>query len=196
MKKTAFLFILILSFSCNNTLKEYENEEFKAIQAILNEYLINYEFAIRKHYKNDEFIKKDSIKNYPILVSDALIPLCQIKEDNENLFEGEYKDTKFASIFMNLVNSEEFDRLDYREIKKSELLLKEPYKMVSSVKQAIEENSNYVQFFISRIVFDENYEKGIVYIRHRDGMKSGYYAGQGGVYVIEKTNNEWKYIKK
>ena len=190
--KNFFLYIIsIIFFSCGN---DYEKEEIKVISDITNEYL-------RRNHLNldDEYLKLDTIQvedsEFDVYISDVLIPIKQIKEDNEWMFSCNNLTKKDSILFNELINSEYFESLKYREFNKTEIKLDKPYNQMFEKDDKTTSAEIYLMFNFSRVCFNNEMNKGIVVIDYKIGGKYGFKQGYNMSLIILKVNGKWTYIK-
>ena len=189
--KNFFLYIISIIFlSCGN---DYEKEEIKVISDITNDYL-------RRSHLNleDEYLKLDTIQvegsDFDVYISDALIPIKQIKEDNEWMFLNNNFTKKNSILFNELINSEYFNSLKYREINKTEIELNKPYNKMFEKDNKRTSTKEYLMFNFSRVCFNKEMNKGIVVINYKIGGKYGFTQGYNMPLIISKLNGKWTYI--
>src|SRR4051812_4036865 len=114
----SLVFIVVFFIvSCSNS---YENEELKAIEDISNDYLSRNDlskivnpppFADSAKPKT---INIDSL-DLKVYFSDALMPISQVKEDDEWMFAETHFSASDSLVFYNIANSEKFKELSYKE---------------------------------------------------------------------------------
>jgi hypothetical protein len=194
MKKIIILLISLTIFGCKNS---YEKEEFNAIQSILNNYL-KLEYLENKPFEENENIKSDKIYNTKIKVyiSDALIPISQIKEDEYWMFTNNFRFAENKNKFNEIINSTIFKKLRYREIKKKQIELINPYEQSENSRVDLKNEEKYNILSFSRVCFDYQMENGIVVINESIGRKGGKIQGNHKVLLIKKVNGKWVYIKE
>jgi len=195
MRVFAFL-LLIFLFGCKN----YNSEEFNAIQDFTNEYLLTKHLpeildlipppppgvmALQKSKPNIDSL------DFKVYISDALLPIAQIKKDNRNLFNKTLKSTKSDNVFKAITKSHRFTNLGYREIEKSKIHLTKPYREIFDIQSEIKENDEYVEFYFSRVCFDTDYNYGLIFVNY-NVFRNGMGTGQIGIYLIHKVNSKWK----
>jgi hypothetical protein len=199
MKKILVIIIVEISFvSCAN--RSYETEEFTAIQDIANYFLQENLLTEEERIELDEEVIKwmpfiDSL-NSRIYFSDALMPISQIKQDNEWMFNNEYFGTSDSAIFYGIVNSKQFDKLAYREFDKSKIELIKPLKQFNRSQEEIMSDEEYTIFNFSRVCFDDKRETGVLVVNYGKGFKSGTRNGFHRAFLIKKENEKWIYIPK
>jgi|TARA_B110000093_G_C12788131_1_gene333482 hypothetical protein len=198
------LIVFIISLiSCDSN---YEKEEFKAIEDITYNYLVknhlnkikeepylNYENDIEEVYEKPLNLDTLDLKVY---LSDALLPISQVKEDNDWMFNDNYFRTKDSAIFYSIVNSKEFKNLKYREFKKNKIKFIKPYRQFEKSNEKLEENEEYSLLSFSRVCFDEKRENGVVVIEYRNGNKGYTSYGNHMAFLIKKTGEKWEYIPR
>ena len=198
------LIVFIISLiSCDSN---YEKEEFKAIEDITYNYLVknhlnkikeepylNYENDIEEVYEKPLNLDTLDLKVY---LSDALLPISQVKEDNDWMFNDNYFRTKDSAIFYSIVNSKEFKNLKYREFKKNKIKFIKPYRQFETSNEKLEENEEYSLLSFSRVCFDEKRENGVVVIEYRNGNKGYTSYGNHMAFLIKKTGEKWEYIPR
>jgi hypothetical protein len=196
LKKITLLILASVIIGCNAS---YQEEEFNAIQDVLNEYLER-EYLNKTLYPNRNFpdnsverIDIDTL-DLKVYLSDALMPVSQIREDEAGMFQYLHMDSENSKLFNEILNSELFNKLSYREVKKENFKLIKPYRQVDDSQVLLEEGEKYNILRFSRICFDKNKENGIVVIDEhigQNGMKiQGYYMPL----LIKKVGNKWTYI--
>ena len=188
----------MLIFGCDSS---YKDEEVEAIQDFANDSLK------RNHlnrvlnptsYFDDEPIEKPNIDSLDLKVylSDALLPIAQIKEDNEWMFNDNYFGTPDSAIFHGIVNSESFKELGYREIDKNKIELIKPYRQFEKSQENITADEEYTILNFSRVCFDEKKENGVAVIEYLKGYESGHMSGYHMALLIKKINGKWAYIPR
>jgi hypothetical protein len=201
MKKLIQIFFALFLISCNSN---YEREEFKAIEDITNDYLLKNHLKkikeepkvpneIEEVFENSSKIDTLDMKVY---LSDALLPISQIKEDNEWMFNDNYFGTKDSAIFHSIVNSKKFVDLKYREFEKNRIQFIKPYRQFVKSKEKLKENEEYSLLSFSRICFDEKRKNGVIVIEYRNGHKGFTSYGNHMAFLIKKINEKWKYIPR
>lgn len=203
MKGILLTLVLLLIISCDD---KYQNEEFKAIEEITNNYLVKNhlnktiekpripsENEIEEVYERPLNVDTLDLKVY---LSDALLPISQIKEDNEWMFDDNYFGTKDSLIFHSIVNSTEFKNLKYREFEKNKIQFIKPYRQFEKSKEKLEENEEYSLLSFSRVCFDGKRENGIVVIEYRNGNKGFTSYGNHMAFLIKKINEKWEYVPR
>jgi len=198
MKKTLFLLISLSIISCR---KPYEKEEFYAIQNILNDYLkreyLENEIRPYIHLKEETNSKfnTDSTE-IKVYISDALIPISQIKEDEYWMFINNYSDPENKKIFKQIINSDQFKKLRYREIDKKNIKLINPYKQAESSIILLKNKEKYHIFNFSRVCFDNQKKNGIIVLNESIGKNGLEIQGNYKALLIKKKNKKWTYIKE
>jgi hypothetical protein len=199
------LTLFLLSCDANNIgLKddtEYRELEFEALEDLTNQYLRQVHLSHLKDYENmmseinNEKPPVFNFKDLPVYISDALVPIAQIEEDEKWMFEDRYKDNKNKQLFQKIINSKQFKTLFYREFNKSDMILDEPFKQVYETPPNLKKDQEYVILNFSRVCFDKKREKGVVVIHYTHGYDNGKNSGNHGVYMIEKKVDGWIYIQ-
>jgi hypothetical protein len=194
MKKIIILLISLTIFGCKNS---YEKEEFNAIQSILNNYL-KLEYLENKPFAENDNIKSDKVYNTKIKVyiSDALIPISQIKEDEYWMFTNNFRFAENKNAFNEIINSTKFKKLRYREIKKKQIELINPYEQSENSRVDLKNEEKYNILSFSRVCFDYQMENGIVVINESIGRKGGKIQGNHKVLLIKKVDGKWVYIEE
>lgn len=190
---TAFFFI-----SCS---KSYEVEESKAIEDISNEYLSRNDLSKIMNppsFEGSPDSKKININSLDlrVYISDALMPISQVKEDDEWMFVDNNFNSSDSIIFYNLVNSEKFKELSYKEFDKTKLKLSRPYSQYQKYPMKLREDEEYTILKFSRVCFDDKRQNGIVVINYSKGFESGSMSGFQGALLIKKINDKWTYVSK
>ena len=149
MKRIILTFFLISLISCNNN---YEKEEFKALEDITNNYLLKNH--LNKMREKSQIFSENEIEeiyekplnidtlDLKVYLSDALLPISQVKEDNEWMFDDNYFGTKDSTIFHSIVNSRDFENLKYREFEKSKIQFIKPYRQFEKSNEKLKENED------------------------------------------------------
>lgn len=193
------LILVCLTFiRCDNS---YEIAEDKAIQDFANDYL-------QKNHLNDilnpillmgekspRVINLDSL-DLKVYISDALIPISQIKKDNEWMFNDNYFGTKDSAIFYQIVKSSQFAELEYRVFDKAQLKLVKPYRQFEKSKEKIPADEKYIILYFSRICFDKNKENGVVVIDYRTAHEGSSAYGYNMALLIKKIGDKWTYVSR
>lgn len=203
MKRILLILFIISLISCDNN---YEKEEYEAIEDIANNYLLknhfkkikeephlNYENEFEEVYERPLNLDTLDLKVY---FSDALLPISQVKEDNEWMFNDNYFGTKDSAIFHSIVNSKEFKNLKYREFEKNKIQIVKPYRQFEKSNEKLEENEEYSLLSFSRVCFDEKRENGVVVIEYRNGNKGSTTYGNHMAFLIKKTEGKWEYVPR
>lgn len=195
MRYLIITLFLILFSSCN----KHENIEFKAIEDVLNEFLLKehlHKILNPINLPDEPKIFKpniDSIK-FKVYISDALLPISQIKEDDESLFLDTLKSKINNQIFHDLIMTKEFVQLNYREFNKAKLILKKPYVEIYSIKNEVDIlKEEYVRFSFSRVCFDKKYKYGILFMNYFQGYNNGG-MGQDYVLLIRYDRQKWNIV--
>lgn len=197
MKIITSIFIILTFFGCQ---KPYEKEEIKAIEEVTNDYLKKND--LDKYYlKPHDFFGKPTVAkanidtlNFKVYLSDALMPINQVREDNKWMFHNNDFSKSDSIIFYNIMNSERFKELEYREYDKSKIKLIKPYSQFDEEK--IKPEEEYSKILFSRVCFDEKMENGIVVIDYLRGTDSGFTSGYNMALLIKKKNNKWSYVSR
>jgi hypothetical protein len=205
MKLTFLLIIGIFLFSCNAS---YEREENKAIEDIANDYLKRNNLNVILNppppppppgyfgeYKAHEKPNIDTL-DLKVYLSDALIPISQIKEDNEWMFKNSYHGTIDSAIYDSIINSKRFKNLKYREFDKSLIKLIRPYRQFERFKEELDPQDSYTIFYFSRVCFDEKKQNGIIVIDYQTGFEYGTATGYNMALLIKKQNGKWIYVAR
>ncbi|WP_457617673.1 hypothetical protein [Lutibacter sp.] len=187
MKKIYYIIFTLLIFSCN---RSYEREEIKVIIDFTNSYLKkehlqkleNYELICSENKKLDSF-------NLNIYISDYLLPISKIREDEKWMFDDNYSG-KDSIIFRNILNSKKFNELTYREFDKNQIKLIEPYKQIIEYKPL----DDYIRIRFSRVCFDKKRENAIVLIEYNFHCDKFNVSGFERPYLLRKIKNKWNYI--
>jgi hypothetical protein len=203
MKRIILTLFIISLVSCDNN---YEKEEFKAIEDITNNYL--FKNHLNKMIEKPQIFSENEIEEFyekplnvdtldlKVYLSDALLPISQVKEDNEWMFDDNYFGTKDSTIFHSIVNSRDFKNLKYREFEKSKIQFIKPYRQFEKSNEKLKENEEYSLLSFSRICFDEKRENGIVVIEYGQGSKGYTSYGNHMAFLIKKINEKWEYIPR
>ena len=192
MKKFSFFIILIICASCKN---DYENEEIKALTDITNDYLKRSHLNLQKEYLKLDTLQIDNSElDFDVYISDALIPIKQIKEDNEWMFSNNFS-KKNSILFNELINSEKFNSLTYREFDKTKIKLEKPYNQMLIKNDKTLSGKEYLMFNYSRVCFNDKMDKGIVVIDYKIGDRYGFNQGYNMSLILTKSNGKWTYIK-
>lgn len=202
MKNFILLLALLIFTNCTN--KQYNEIEDSAIKDIANHYLTLKHLSNRRikppplpsEDNNEKYVAIEEEKQgvYKVFISDALLPISQIKEDNHWMFDELYNTPSLDSLFESLENSKVFNQLDYREFDKTQIKFIEPYQQFTDRKNEIGKDEEYLIFSFSRICFSSDYKFGLVVIDYSFGWPNGTGGGFNRPYLIEKINNEWKVI--
>lgn len=190
----------------------YEKEEFKAIEDITNDYLkknhlkeilnpdLNPPPPGCYSYDSSEYQEAkapniDSL-DLKVYISDALMPIAQIKEDNEWMFRSN-RYNKIDSIKYNeILNSNTFIKLKYREFNKRNIRFIKPYRYFDKYKESEVLLDTYSIFNFSRICFDSKRKYGIVVIDYKTGYENGTGSGYFMSYLIKKIEGKWTIIER
>jgi hypothetical protein len=192
------ILISIMLYSCNDN---SEKEELEAITDITNDYLernILKEMLEPRDILSDQPLAKPNIDSFDlkVYISDALLPIAQVKQDNEWMFNDNYFGTPDSAIFYGIVNSEEFKKLKYREIDKKEIRLIKPFIQFEKSQEKITADESYTILNFSRVCFDSKKENGVVVIEYLQGFTSGSMSGYHMALLIKKNGNKWTYIPR
>jgi len=199
MKKILIIIIVVglLFATCTNG--SYEIEEVLAIQDIANDFLQRNLLTEEIMVLDGEVIKitpfVDSL-NSRVYFSDALLPISQVKEDNEWMFNNDYLGTPDSAIFYSIVNSKRFNKLTYREFDKSKIELVKPLMQFNKSQAKIKTDEEYTIFQFSRVCFDNKRENGILVIHYLRGFENGAMNGYHMALLIKKDNGKWAYIHR
>jgi|GEM_PF-2896362 len=204
MRIIFLIFTILILTGCIN--RNYTNVEDRAIQDITNDYL-KIKHLSKNRLKRPPAPTEDNIKVefgikmekqdvYKVFISDALLPISQVKEDNQWMFNKMYKSPSLDSLFKSLMLTSEFDGLKYREFDKEQIKLKQPYQQFTDRKNEIGTDEEYLIFSFSRISFSADYKYGLVVLNYSFGWTNGTGGGFHRPYLIENVNNEWKVIEE
>ncbi|MBC7845320.1 MAG: hypothetical protein H7Y10_02370 [Flavobacterium sp.] len=196
-KIIALLMFTILLTSCNDA---YEKEELKAIEDVANDYLKTNDLILNPtKFFDDQIINKPNIDTLDIQIyfSDALLPISQVKEDNEWMFiDNNFKKASDSITFYSIVNSQKFKDLKFKEFEKSKLKLEKPYRQFKSSQTKFKSDEEYRILNFSRVCFDDKRENGIVVIEYLVGYESGTSSGYHNSLLITKKNGKWTYVRR
>jgi hypothetical protein len=189
--------MLTLTFltSCQS-IDNYEKEESVAIEDFANDFLIHYPKLAHSNIDNDGSTNSTNGHKMKVYISDALLPISQIKEDNEWMFDDNYFGTADSAIFRDIVASKEFDELKYREFEKEEIELPPAFIQFPNSNIELESQEEYIIISFSRVCFDQPKENGIVVIDYRIGFDVGTMGGYNMALLIKKENGKWGYIPR
>ncbi|REG88382.1 hypothetical protein [Flavobacterium aquicola] len=191
------LMFTILLTSCKD---DYEQEELKAIEDVANDYLKTNDLLLNPtKFFDDQVIVKPNIDTLDIKVyfSDALLPISQVKEDNEWMFtDNNFKNASDSITFFSILNSQNFKDLKFREFAKSKLKLERPYTQFKSSQTKFTADEEYRVLNFSRVCFDDKRENGIVVIEYLVGYESGTSSGYHNSLLIKKKNGKWTYVRR
>ncbi len=192
------ILIILILCGCNDN---SEKDELDAITDITNDYLernVLKEILEPHDILSDKPLAKPNIDtlNLKVYISDALIPIAQIKEDNEWMFNDNYFGTSDSAIFYGIVNSGQFKKLGYREFDKNKMILKKPFRQFEKSQEKIIADEVYSILNFSRVCFDSKRENGVVVIEYLQGFESGTMNGYHMALLIKKKNNKWTYIPR
>ena len=153
MKLYILLFSGILLFGCNC----YKNEEFKAIEDITNDYLFRNNLneilnpppppppppdCLVRVYNEAKIPNIDSL-DLKVYISDALLPISQIKEDNEWMFTGNNYSIADSLLYQKILNSRMFRKLGYREFNKHKLSFRF---VIAIIVNSLKFNQRYINY--------------------------------------------------
>lgn len=200
MRILIFFFSFILISGCESH-KSYEIEEDKAIQDVINSYITHYiEEANRLpgHSRFDSAVLQRDLNHEKIQVyiSDALIPISQMFEDDIWMASENYDDPALESEFSKLYRSDKFRKLNYREFNKNEINLTFPLVQCIDCDDNISEDQQYSLISLSRICFNEERDMGLVVIHYGVGYESSNMSGHFGPFLIKKQQDNWTIIPK
>lgn len=178
-----------------------DKEELDAITDIANDYLeknVLKEILEPRDIYSDKPLEKLNIDSLDLKVylSDALLPIAQVKQDNEWMFNDNYSGTPDSAIFYDIVNSEEFGKLTYREFDKKEIRLIKPFRQFEKSQEKVTTEESYSILNFSRVCFDIKKQNGVVVIEYLQGFTSGSMNGYHMALLIKKKNNKWTYIPR
>jgi hypothetical protein len=178
-----------------------DKDELAAITDITNDYLernVLKEILEPRDIFTDKPITKPNIDSLDlkVYISDALLPIAQVKQDNQWMFKDNYHETEDSTIFYEIVNSEQFRKLTYREFDKKEIRLIKPFRQFEKSQEKITADESYSILNFSRICFDSKKENGVVVIEYLQGFTSGSMNGYHMALLIKKKNNKWTYIQR
>ena len=199
MKKILIIITAGLFFAtCTNN--SYEIEEAKAIQDIANNFLqrnlLTEEEVVRLDGEVIKFKPFIDSLNSRVYFSNALLPISQVKEDNEWMFNDNYFGTPDSAIFYGIINLKRFDELTYRKFDKSKIELIEPFKQFNKSQEKKIADEEYTIFEFSRVCFDDKRENGVLVINYLKGYESGKMNGYNMALLIKKENGKWVYIPR
>jgi len=197
-KFLSIIFICLVFTGCNDN---YENEEIVAIEDLTNDYLernILKEILEPSDIFNDKPSPKPNIDTLDLKVylSDALIPIAQVKQDNEWMFNDNYFGTPDSAIFYGIVHSINFKKLNYREYDKREIQLIKPFRQFEKSQAKVIADESYTILNFSRVCFDSKKENAVVVIEYLQGFTSGSMSGYHMALLIKKKGNKWTYIPR
>ena len=195
--KKLLLIIFTLSFLTNcQSIDQYEQEESRALEDFANDFLTHYPKLAPSGPNYDSSTDTMNDHKMKVYISDALLPIAQIKEDNEWMFDDNYFGTENSSIFREIVTSRKFDELEYREFDKEKIKLLQPFKQMPNSNTELKSGEQYSIISFSRVCFDEPKENGIVVIDYRIGSNVGTMGGYNMALLIKKENGKWRYIPR
>ena len=201
MRTTYLLLLIFILFGCTDN--RYHKIEVAAIQDISNDYI---KIKHRRKWpkppppptENDEiqidFETSLEQDEYKVFLSDALIPISQVKEDNQWMFDKLYETPKLDSIFNSIIISERFGKLGYREYEKRNVIFNKPYQQFTDRKKEVGHDEEYLIIGFSRICFNKDYTFGLVVIDYKYGWPNGTGGGFHRPYLIKMENDKWKVI--
>ncbi len=197
IKLIVFILIIIAFSSCNNS---YKTEEETLIEDLTNDYLKRNHLSrilnpIR--FLDADTVEKPNIDtlDLKVYISDALLPISQIKEDNEWMFDDNDLTTGDSVIFQEIINSQTFNRLEYREFKKSLIKLEKPYSQFDKRPNETRLLEEYTIFSFSRVCFDSDKQNAVVVIDFDKGFSNGTMSGYNMALLVKKENGLWKYVE-
>jgi hypothetical protein len=178
-----------------------DKDELDAIADITNDYLernVLKEILEPRDIFSDNPLAKPNIDSLDlkVYISDALLPIAQVKQDNEWMFNDNYFGTPDSAIFYEIVNSEKFRKLSYREFDKRELRLLKPFRQFEKSQEKVTSDESYTILNFSRVCFDSKKENGVVVIEYLQGFTSGSMNGYHMALLIKKKDNKWTYISR
>ncbi|MDF9798580.1 hypothetical protein OKW21_003843 [Catalinimonas alkaloidigena] len=172
--------------------------EEQVLNDVLNAFLVKYQIdftnvplpesinVLKSRITNDT-------TNLGVYVSDALLPVAQLKEDNKWMFFGELSNNpKFKEI----VNSRRFENLFYREFYKNRLQILEPYVQLLESNHRIKSDKQYSILSFSRVCFDEEMENALLVIHYERGFETGSMSGYYGAILVEKRKGNWEIVER
>ncbi|WP_019987118.1 hypothetical protein [Rudanella lutea] len=174
--------------------EKYKNEEFTAIESVVNEYLKIYrlpELLDQTNYPGLPPLPKPSIDTIDakVYLSDALMPLAQTKEDDESTYQPD-KANSFDVVYKTLMASSTFSELGYREFEKKAITLQKPFRQIYRPNKDIKEEEQYSEIKLSRVCFNDNLNCGMLYLWF--GQGSNYATTSHTTLVlIEKKKDKW-----
>ena len=202
MKKSLLIFNLLFIVSCSNS---YENEELRAIEGFASDFMVknhlnkvlkqpfSSENEIEEFYERPLYVDTLNLKVY---LSDTLLRISQVKEDNEWMFDNNIFEKKDSAIFYSLINSKKFKNLKYREFEKNKIQFKKPYRQFEKSKEKLKENEEYSLLSFSRVCLDDKRENGIVVLEYRNGNRGFTIYGSHRVYLLKKIDEKWEYVPR
>jgi hypothetical protein len=200
MRYLLSLILFTTLISCDNS-KSYQIEEQKAIEDITNDYVSYYierRNPLPRHDRFDSAVRQRGLDttDIKVYVSDALLPISQVFEDNDWMRNAYYDDLELRDKFIKLHNSATFKDLKYREFNKEYLELNDPYKHCYDCKDRIESDEQYSMISFSRICFNQERDFGLVVIDYGFGYKESHMSGHHGPFLIKKDSSGWRFIPK
>ena len=177
----------------------YIIEEDKAVEDVINSYITYYiEKAnlLPTHDKFDSAVLQRDLnrQHIQVYISDALMPISQIFEDDEWMKNSHYENADLQSLFSQLYKSEEFKQLEYREFEKEKIRLVKPLNQCVECADKLSADEQYSRISLSRICFNENRDKGLVVIEYGIGYEHTKMSGYHGAFLIEKNKGKWEII--
>ncbi len=178
-----------------------DKDELDAITDIANDYLernVLKEILEPHAIYSEKPLAKPNIDSLDlkVYISDALLPIAQVKQDNEWMFNDNYFGTSDSATFHGIVNSEQFKKLGYREFDKCKITLIKPFRQFEKSQGKIIADEEYTILNFSRVCFDSKRENGVVVIEYLQGFESGTMNGYHMALLIKKKNNKWAYIPR
>ncbi|WP_296618864.1 hypothetical protein [Marivirga sp.] len=200
MKKLSSLFFILLIIACDSS-KSYNSEEEKAIEGVINSFITHYiekKNRIPRHSKIDSALMQRGFKpeEIKVYISDALLPISQIFEDNKWMNSKVYQNEGLNAQFSDLYNSKTFYQLEYREFTKGKINLNTPLKQCYNCTDKITADEQYSMISFSRICFNEEKNMGLVVIHYGVGFEASSMSGHHGPFLIKKQNDSWSIIPK
>ncbi|GAB4029733.1 hypothetical protein [Spirosoma jeollabukense] len=174
--------------------EKYQDEEFNAIESVVNDYLKIYrlpELLDQRNYPILPLLPKPSIDTIDakVYLSDALMSLAQTKEEDESTYHPD-KANSFDIVYKNLMASSTFSELGYREFDKKEIILQKPFRQIFRPNRDVKEEEQYSELRLSRICFDDNLNRGMLYLYFSQG-NSGAATSHSTLLLIEKKIDKW-----
>ncbi len=174
--------------------EKYKNEEFAAIESIVNNYLKTYrlpELLDQTNYPGLPLLPKLSLDTIDakVYLSDGLMPLAQTKEDDESTYQPDKADS-YDVVYKKLMSSPTFSELGYREFNKKAITLQRPFRQIFRPKRDVKEEEQYSELKLSRICFDEKLNRGMLYLWFSQGSSSAT-TSHVTLLLIEKKKDKW-----